>query len=201
MKNLMKLFSICITFIFLTGCASIAMTKAKSQKISPPSKGKAKMVFMRTSFVSGAVGVEMFEVTNGVLKPIGGLAKGTKIVYETTPGKKIFMAYGRAADFMKANLAAGKTYYSIVRPNWATGGFAPTPIRNNGTTEYHTRTDSFKSWVSDTDLVVPQGDLNKWFTPEKKKKMQEIYSDYWSRFQNKNAVEVGLRTLNKEDGL
>ena len=40
------------------------------------------------------------------------------------------MAYGTAADFMLAELAPGKTYYSIVRPNWGTGGFAPTPIRD-----------------------------------------------------------------------
>jgi len=90
-----------------------------------------KVVFMRTSFVASAIGAEIFEVTDGQLKFVGALPKGTKIVYETTPGQKVFMAYGTAADFMLGNLAGGKIYYSIVRPNWGTGGMIPTPVKTN----------------------------------------------------------------------
>ena len=63
------------------------------------------------SSVAAAIGCDLFEVVNGELKFIGQLPTGNKVAYETTPGKKVFMAYGTAADFMLADLSPGKTYY------------------------------------------------------------------------------------------
>jgi hypothetical protein len=83
----------------LGGCAMIpvAMRPARSQKIRPPAAEKVQVVFMRTSNVSGGISADLFEVINGELKFIGVLDTGTRIVYDTTPGKKVFMAYGHAA--------------------------------------------------------------------------------------------------------
>lgn len=113
----------------VSGCAS-AMRPAPSEHVTAPGPDKAKVVFMRTSFVAGAIGCDLFEVVNGELRFIGQLPTGNKVAYETSPGDKVFMAYGTAADFMLAKLESGKTYYAMVRPNWGTGGFAPTPIRH-----------------------------------------------------------------------
>jgi len=162
----------------------------------------ATIVFMRTSFVAGAIGVELFETTNGDLKLIGELSMGTKISYQTAPGEKVFMTYGTAADFMKANVIAGKTYYVIARPNWGTGGFAPTPIRNDTTSEYNVKSSDFKSWVTDTELVLPGPEVTDWLKKEEnKQRMQEIYTDYWQRFQTKDVVAIEERTLNPRDGI
>jgi len=128
MKKLLLAVAVALPAL-LSGCAAGLMRDASSQQISPPNPERAKVVFMRSSMVAGAIGCDLFEVVNGELRFIGQLPTGNKIVFETTPGEKVFMAYGTAADFMLANLAGGKTYYSIVRPNWGTGGFAPTPIR------------------------------------------------------------------------
>ena len=123
-----------LAFLGLSGCASM-MRESQNQQLARADDNRAKVVFMRSSFVAGAIGVELFDVTDGELKFIGQLPSGNKVVYDTTPGDKVFMAYGTAADFMTANLVGGKTYYSIVRPNWGTGGFAPTPIRKDGPSE------------------------------------------------------------------
>ena len=93
-------------------------------------------------------------MVNGKLKFIGALPNGKKVIYKTTPGEKVFMAYGAAADFMKAKVVGGKTYYSIVRPNWGTGGFAPTPIRTDGSSDYNTSTSDFSDWMSGTELIA-----------------------------------------------
>ena len=149
--------------------------------------------------VAGAIGCDLFEVVNGELRFIGQLPTGNKIVYETTPGEKVFMAYGRAADFMLANLASGKTYYSILRPNWGTGGFVPTPIRASGSTEPDLKSNEFQNWLSGTKVIEPRENTTAWFS-ENKARFQTIYTEYWSRFERKNNQEKAERTMMPEDG-
>ena len=203
MNNLMRKISVLVMFVFLAGCggSSALMKPSANQNITPASKQKAKIVFMRTSFVAGAINAELFEIEKGNIKFIGSIPMGSKIVYETTPGKKVFMAYGTAADFMIADVRAGKTYYSIVRPNWGTGGFSPTPVRTDGTTDYNTDSPSFKEWVSGTELLEPiPADAKEWFNKEKNN-ILSVYKDYWARFQTKHPIEKAERTLNPQDGM
>jgi hypothetical protein len=184
----------------LAGCASNVMRAVGSQEISPPAPDKVKVVFMRTSFVAGAIGAELFEVVDGKLNFIGALPMGKKVVYETTPGKKVFMAYGTAADFMLGDLRGGRIYYSIVRPNWGTGGMIPTPVRADGTSEFHTKTPDFAGWVTGTAMTAPGPEAKDWFDKERPR-YQEIYSRYWDTFQRKSPAEKAERTLNPGDGL
>ena len=180
--------------VSLSGCASV-MREAPSQNISTPTPDKAKIVFMRSSMVAGAIGCELFEVVDGQLRFIGQLPTGNKVAYETTPGKKVFMAYGTAADFMLADLAPGKTYYSIVRPNWGTGGFAPTPIRHADV-----KTAEVQGWVSGTKLLETDPKAAEAWLAENKQRLQAIYADYWNRLERKNAQEKFERTLLPADG-
>ena len=198
MKTL-RLALILLIPVWLSGCGAGIMVKAASPVVKPPQNNKATVVFMRTSFVAGAIGVQMVDTTNGELKFIGDLSMGNKIAYETTPGDKVFMAYGLAADFMKAKLSAGKTYYVIVRPNWGTGGFAPTPIRHGGG-EYGMDGADFNSWVSDTDLVQPGPETSSWFAANKTN-LKKVYDQYWPKFQTKTPAEIQERTMNPEDGV
>ena len=180
--------------LLLSGCASV-MRDAPSQTISTPSPEKAKVVFMRSSMVAAAIGCDLFEVVNGDLRFIGQLPTGNKVAYETTPGKKVFMAYGTAADFMLAELAPGKTYYSIVRPNWGTGGFAPTPIRLSDL-----NSKEAQEWRSGTKLIEADPKAVEAWLAENKPRMQGIYTDYWNRFERKNDQEKFERTLLPADG-
>ncbi len=194
MKNVKALAGAAATVfcVILSGCASV-MRDAPSQQVSQSAPDKAKVVFMRSSMVAAAIGCDLFEVINGELKFIGQLPTGNKVAYETTPGKKVFMAYGTAADFMLADLQPGKTYYSIVRPNWGTGGFAPTPIRD-------VKSSEAKEWISGTKLIEPSPkEAEAWFA-ENKQRLQGIYGDYWNRFERKSFVEKAERTLNPQDG-
>ena len=203
MGNILKKIAVLTAFSILVGCggSSALMKPSTNQSITPASAKKAKIVFMRTSFVAGAINAELFEIAKGKMKFIGSIPYGSKVSYETTPGKKVFMAHGLAADFMTADVRAGKTYYVIVRPNWGTGGFAPTPIRTDGTSEYHTGIPEFKEWVSGTELMEPiPADAKKWFAKEQKNVL-EAYKEYWKRFQTKNPNEKAQRHLNPQDGM
>jgi hypothetical protein len=183
-----------VVCMLASGCASV-MRDAPSQTVAQPGGDKAKVVFMRSSMVAAAIGCDLFEVVNGELKFIGQLPTGNKVAYETTPGKKVFMAYGTAADFMLADLSPGKTYYSIVRPNWGTGGFAPTPIRFADL-----NSKDSQEWKSGTKLIEAEPKAAEAWFAENKQRLQGIYTDYWNRFQRKNEQEKFERTLLPPDG-
>jgi hypothetical protein len=196
-KNFLPLMLAALVLI-LPGCATL-MRDAPSQQISGSVPDMAKFVFMRTSFVAGAIGCDLFEVVDGDLRFIGQLPMGSKLVYETTPGAKVFMAYGTAADFMLAKVAGGKTYYAIVRPNWGTGGFYPTPIHPASSSEPDLNSAEFKQWLSSTKLIEPTEATQGWMK-DNRTRMLEIYKDYWSRFQRKSSAEKADRTMNTADG-
>ena len=200
MQRLFRYIAILILALSMVACGSNMMRATDSQQITPPSKGKAKIVFMRDSFVASAISSEILEVKNGDLSLVGVLPNGNKIAFDTTPGKKTFMAYGTAADFMTADVQAGKIYYVIVRPNWGTGGFAPTPVRADGTSEYNTSSADFKDWRDGTTLITQKPNAAAWFAG-KKAEYQQIYTTYWARFQQKNAQELAERHLNPQDGV
>lgn len=192
------LLAVAATFVF-SGCAGSYMVDVPDNKIESTPEDKATIVFMRSSFILSAIGAELFEVKDGQLSFIGYLANGTKIAHQTEPGEKVYMAFGNAADFMTAKVRAGKTYFSIVRPNWGTGGFAPTPVRTDGTTDYNTSIPAFQSWVNSTTLrEANHEEAQKWFE-EHKEFYQKIYHNYWTRFQTKLPDEKAQRFLSYTD--
>ena len=181
--------------VILSGCGATLMRDAPSQEVTRAGGGKAKVVFMRSSIVAGAIGCEVFEVVNGELRLIGQLPTGNKVAYETTPGKKVFMTYGTAADFMLAELEAGKTYYSVVRPNWGTGGFAPTPVRAP-----ELKSSEVEGLMKGTKLIEADAKSADAWMAENKQRMQGVYTEYWDRFQRKSSQEKLDRTLLPKDG-
>ena len=114
MKNISKILSVALFSLLIQGCATGLMQSSQTGIIAPPGDDKATIVFMRSSFIASAVGVEIFEINEGELEFVGALPNGCKIAHKTDTGQKVYMAYGTAADFMIANVEGNKTYYSIV---------------------------------------------------------------------------------------
>lgn len=189
--------------LILTGCggSSSLMVKSSPQTVPAPDPAMATIVFMRSSFVGGAVNVELFEIENGNLKFIGSLPNGTKIAHRTTPGSKTYMAFGAVADYMLTdNLAGGQTYYVIVRPNWGSGGFAPTPVRKEGPSDYTMKAKEFKSWISNKLIQPKPQESEKWFE-KTRAKYEKIHQEFWPRFQEKTSDQKKERTLTTADGV
>lgn len=155
---------------------------------------------MRVSYVSGAIPADIFEIENGDLNYVGKLRVGRKLVHLTTPGKKVYMGNGLAADFMLAEVEAGKRYYVLLRPNWGTGAFAPTPIKRNGTTNYHTAKADFSKWLKNTKVTeMKSAEADAWLAANQEK-FQQIYETYWAKFETKSAEQKRIRTLMPADG-
>ncbi|MCG7962285.1 MAG: hypothetical protein N0E54_06265 [Candidatus Thiodiazotropha taylori] len=197
--NILMSFFLLMTSI-LTGCSTSLMKESKSNIIKTPAKNLASIVFMRNSLTSNIFNMEVFEIINGELKIIGALPNGSKFVHQTEPGRKVFMTYGHRVDFMIADVLPGKTYYSIVRPIYASGIFVPTPIRKVGG-KYNMSSPQFKDWVDNTQLhTFNKAAAQKWFD-EHKEKINKEYKNTWVRFEKKSSDDLANRTLNPQDGV
>ena len=164
-------------------------------------EGMATVVFMRYSLVGGMIKTSVYEVTDDGTKFIGIMKNKNKLSYQTTAGKHTFMVVSEAADFMQAELVAGKTYYSMVTPR--TGAlkarFSLIPVRNDGTTDFNTGTDKFKKWVNRTKPVQTDEKSRAWYE-EHKNSVEDKRAKYWEKWQQKSPQDVLARTLLPTDG-
>jgi hypothetical protein len=199
MKNLRLL--LLIVPMLLVGCASNPMQIRTDQKISPISQGKSQVVFMRSSFVGSAINASLYDVTSGEPVFIGIIADGTKIAYDVLPGNRTFMVVSEAADFLEADLNAGKTYYSLVTPRmgfWK-ARFSLWPIKKDKDAEYTLDSDDFKKWYLNTKLVENTDKSLAWFS-KNTNSVKAKYAEYWPVWQQKEVNEMARRTLNQGDG-
>lgn len=113
-----------ISFLFvvlsafaLGGCASDRMISVTQPvALTQPQPDKATVVFMRTSILGAAIQSSVFDVSADDPKLIGIVSSSKKIAYLSPPGKRRFMSVGENADFLDADLDAGKTYHVRVSP-------------------------------------------------------------------------------------
>jgi hypothetical protein len=101
----------------LSSCASTHMTDAVEPAfVSAPRSDQATMVFLRPSTFGFAIQSTVYDITSEPPTLVGIVSSGKKIAITAPPGQRRFMVVSEAADFMDAELAAGKTYYALVTP-------------------------------------------------------------------------------------
>lgn len=120
---------------------------------APPS-GKASVVFMRPSTLGYAIASSVFEIRDGRDVFVGHVPAKHKLVHHTDPGAMRFMVVSEAADFLQAELEAGKTYYVLVTPRFgvwrARFSLRPVPSTELDATEFREWFDGCV-WVETTD--------------------------------------------------
>lgn len=188
--------------LLLFGCASNPMKVSGEVAVSKPAANEAQVVFMRDSFVGSAISASLYDVTEKEPVFIGVITNGTKVIYTTSPGEHTFMVVSEAADFMEANLAAGKTYYSIVTPRMGAwkARFSMWPVKTDPSAEYNTGSKDFESWKNNTKVATNTDAARAWYEVNKAsiiKKQQE----YWAVWQEKSEADVAKRSLSSEDGM
>lgn len=193
-------------FIFvvvaLVGCASNPMVVSSKQDLVKPASTESQVIFMRSSFIGSAIGASLYEVSDGNIKFIGIINNGTKIAYSTKPGKHVFMVVSEAADFMEADLAPGKNYFSITTPRmgaWV-ARFSLWPIKKTPGADYHTGMPEFNQWVSTTKVVENTDKSEAWYE-KNKDSVKKKYEKYWPEWQNKSQEDLERRTLSVDDGM
>ena len=162
MKNLLRLASILILAILALGCAAGSANMRvvpESEAAYAPTSDRALVIFMRPSRFGGAIQSAIFDTTTQENKLVGIVSAKTKVAYSVAPGEHMFMVVGENADFMGANLVAGKTYYAVVRARMGVwkARFSLYPVHKSelGSSE-------FENWVSSCSYVENTDDSCTW---------------------------------------
>jgi len=111
----------------MAGCAATPQKPLVSlvepaARIAKPAPDKVLVYFVRTSKPGWPVSSPIFDGDPhiGTLVLDWDREKNTQLkaytAYEAIPGKHMFMVYGVNADFLPAEVSAGKTYFVHVRP-------------------------------------------------------------------------------------
>lgn len=200
MRNLAFIFLASVAL--LSGCASNPMKITERTVVEPIQITDAQVVFMRSSFLGKAINASIYDVTGDKLEFIGVIANGTKIPYKTSPGKHRFMVVSEAADFMESDLAAGKTYYSMITPRmglWK-ARFSIMPIKKDPQYKFNTSSDDFNSWLESTKVAEKSEKANEWFNANQEDIARKKVK-YLADWQQKSAQELVERSLAPQDGL
>ena len=107
-----------LMMLVVSGCAGPISHMREAPASGPlvPPSGKAVVVFMRPSSLGFAIASSVYELRGDGDRFVGIVPAKRKVSYVADPGSTRFMVVSEAADFMAAELEAGKTYYALVTP-------------------------------------------------------------------------------------
>jgi hypothetical protein len=141
-----------VLLLVTAGCAGPIshMREAPSSVLAPPPPDKVTVVFMRPSSLGFAVASSVFELKRDGDAFVGIVPAKRKLVYVTSPGPTRFMVVSEAADFMAAELEAGRTYYALVTPRMGVwkARFSLRPV-----TAEDVREGRFAEWDGDCQFI------------------------------------------------
>lgn len=189
-----------------TGCASTAtyMRESTSQNLTTVPADKARIVFLRSSFVGSAISAVVSEVADSEPKFVGVLQNGRKIAYDVPAGKRLFMVTSESADFLEANLAAGKTYYAFVTPRMGVwkARFSFVAAKTTADGLFKLGSEEFNKTLANNKLEEKTPEGEKWFS-ENIRDIKEKQNEYWVKWNSteKSSPERANQTLNIGDSL
>jgi len=186
--------------ILLAGCQSTLMEPVTQQVATNVEQDTSRVVFMRSAFLGQGIQASVFEIKDGVPDFIGIISNGTKVTFDTTPGEHMFMVVGESADFLKADLTEGKTYYSVVSPRmgfWK-ARFSLHPVRNTETTKFKYNSKEFVEMQMDSRFVKSGVKAKDWAVKNAASINKKLlsYLPKWQQKVNEKQLEA---TINKED--
>jgi len=197
MKKYFGLFLIVFLMASGFGCSSKYMKPASIESISAlkPGAGESIIIFMRPSAFGGAIQSSVFDVTTSENVLAGIVSSKTKVAHRTSPGEHLFMVVGESADFMKANLDGGKTYYALVTPRMGVwkARFSLKPVHL-----YEISSSDFKGWDSSCDLYENTEASYQW-AKDNGPSIQSKREEYFQKWMSKSDEDRPV--LNREDGI
>ncbi len=178
------IFSLLLLVLILSGCAGSVKNMqpvSADEVITAPDAGKSMVVFMRPSGFGFAIQSSVFEINDD--KPIlaGIVAAKKKVAYQLEPGKHLFMVVSESADFMSAELEAGKTYYALVTPRMGVwkARFSLKPI-----TADELGSSQFNEWLESCEWVELSPASHAWVNTNIdsiQSKQIEYYADWMDK--------------------
>lgn len=92
--------------LLLCCLTAILLNMESAQDLPRPAAGKSLVIFERPPVTALAVQIRLFDSTTY----IGLMGAGGHLIYECTPGIKLFWATAENRDFMQADLAPDQVY-------------------------------------------------------------------------------------------
>lgn len=191
-----------VALVGLSGCAvkSDLMAPAPDQA-TQPAPDEARIVFMRPSRYGGAIQASVFETTNDQTQFLGIVSARTKMAVDIEQGRHVFMVVSEAADFMRADVLAGKTYYAIVEPRMGVwkARFSLVPVQRDPNAEFQLGSEHFERWRAELEPVEVTPAARQWARDNMvdiKRKRRE----YWEDWQAKPPSDKAKVTLERADG-
>ena len=185
-----KLVIIGIISVMMIGCA------APNMKFSVPSSAtidqpadKALIYFIRPSNLGYKINAAVYDDKDF----IGFVPYNQKLPYFAEPGKHLFMVVSEAADFINAELMAGRTYYIEVAPRmgmWR-ARFSLAPITNADL-----KTERVKKWISTCRLIENKESADKW-AKENEPSVSSKRETYLEKWKERGADNQSI--LNADD--
>jgi hypothetical protein len=131
------------------------------------------VVFMRPSTFGFGIASSVYEIRSSGDVFIAIVPAKRKVVYFADPGATRFMVVSEAADFMGAELEAGKTYYALVtpRPGWGKARFSLRPVTSADDKD-------FSAWLNDCTWIENTPESEAWA------------KHHWSSIQTKKTEYV-----------
>ena len=166
------------------------------QPIPAPEQGKALVIFMDIRLKGAWQRTSIFDITSGKNETIGILSPARKLAYSVSPGKRLFMVISESADFMMADLEAGKTYYSRVsiRLGAWKARFSLVSIRKD-----ELDGKQFRNWNKKKVLDDNHNYAVTW-AAEHAPSIEGTRAKYIKKWNKKSAADKAERTLQKDDG-
>ena len=193
-----------IVLLLASGCSTMSSNVAKSSvNAAPPvASQQAQIIFMRPSMLGGAIQSSVYEVKNDAEEFIGIVSAKTKTACNVPPGEHLFMVVGENADFMMANVDAGKTYYVLVAPRMGVmkARFSLIPIHSDPAAKYSLAGKDFADWNKGTEFVDQLDSARVWY----KNNAASVASKRTSYLKDWNALPASTRaeiTLLAKDGV
>lgn len=191
MKLILRIVAVSIILSGLISCASPNMKHSvSSDKVIKANPDKALVNFIRPSKAGYAVNAAVYDGD----KFIGIMPYGQKLSYEATPGEHTFMVISEAADFMKADLRAGKTYYAMVTPRMGVwrARFSLDPISRD-----ELQRNNVKAWIEAAKPIENAASAYVW-AKDNNSSVQEKKAAYFAKWKEKPDSEKPY--LRAEDG-
>ncbi len=188
------------SLLFFAGCATGRYSEPMNDRSALlANKNSATVVFMRPSKMGYAIASSVFDVTSGKAEMLGIPGPGEKMAFAVEPGKRRFMVVAENADFLEADLQAGKTYYSavVVRAGVWKARFGLTPLKADGSDGVLLSSDKGRKWLGATEYVASSekaqawGDSNAEGIEKKRAKYMTKWESNEGRYTSREMLEPG----------
>ena len=212
MKPILKLAATLLIAALASGCATSTFTPEQAlqrnmqweDKAAAVPSGKARIVVLRPSMLGWPVAAPVWRVADdGKSQELMGIASyGASFDYFAEPGKHTFFVTSETADFMQADVVAGKTYYIVATPRMGVwkARFSLRPIQKDPGMPFNFGQAESQKWIKEARPIAMKDSAKAWAT-EHQAEIDKLRDEVYPAWQKKSTEEKAQLTMKPEDGV